>query len=90
MYFSPPPPILPPPSSPVGGGGAIGDREIDYSTNLMCIIYQYLGINVILPIQILHGLSGQIRSAREWYHQKRFIYRLLTRHGCLPVWLVAA
>jgi hypothetical protein len=22
--------------------------------------------------------------------QKRFIYRLLTRHGCLPVWLVAA
>ncbi len=23
-------------------------------------------------------------------HQKRFIYRLLARHGCLPVWLVAA
>ncbi len=22
--------------------------------------------------------------------QKRFMYRLLTRHGCLPVWLVAA
>jgi hypothetical protein len=22
--------------------------------------------------------------------KKRFIYRLLTRHGCLPVWLVAA
>ncbi len=22
--------------------------------------------------------------------QKRFIYRLLTWHGCLPVWLVAA
>ena len=22
-------------------------------------------------------------------YQKRFIYRLLTRHGCLPVWLVA-
>jgi hypothetical protein len=21
--------------------------------------------------------------------QKRFIYRLLTRHGCLPVWLAA-
>ncbi len=25
-----------------------------------------------------------------WSNQKRFIYRLLTRHGCLPVWLAAA
>jgi hypothetical protein len=25
----------------------------------------------------------------EGAEQKRFIYRLLTRHGCLPVWLVA-
>ncbi len=28
--------------------------------------------------------------AHIMYSQKRFIYRLLTRHGCLPVWLVAA
>jgi hypothetical protein len=30
--------------------------------------------------------------SRFWnrsFHQKRFIYRLLTRHDFLPVWLVA-
>ncbi len=31
------------------------------------------------------GLGGG--GGRGGY-QKRFIYRLLTRHGCLPVWLV--
>jgi hypothetical protein len=36
--------------------------------------------------------ARQARTRRYWVcvSQKRFIFRLLTRHGCLPVWLVAA
>jgi hypothetical protein len=34
--------------------------------------------------------AGQTVHTYFWSDQKRFIYRLLTRHGCLPVWLVAA
>jgi hypothetical protein len=40
LYFTPPPP---PPNLTRAEGGWTGDREIDYSIYLMCIIYQYLG-----------------------------------------------
>ncbi len=34
-------------------------------------------------------LADLAEKGRDRYNHKRFIYRLLARHGCLPVWLVA-
>ncbi len=44
-------------------------------------VYLYL----LYSILIYTGKGGG-----ESWNQKRFIYRILARHGCLPVWLVAA
>jgi hypothetical protein len=33
--------------------------------------------------------ARQAQRTHQGRTQKRFIHRLLTRHGCLPVWLVA-
>jgi hypothetical protein len=46
---------------------------------LLCSVKEKGGKPDRKPYPLLYGLT-----------QKRFIYRLLTRHGCLPVWLVAA
>ncbi len=44
-----------------------------------------------LPWIAVFVFCGGLSAGSDYCHtQKRFIYRLLTRHGCLPVWLVAA
>jgi hypothetical protein len=38
---------------------------------------------------IEHRVHSRVATAAFWRTQKYFIYRLLTRHDFLPVWLVA-
>ncbi len=55
---------------------------------LYCTKEQYSSL--MNPPVLLSTSSCTLCFERNSWEQKRFIYKLLTRHGCLPVWLVAA
>jgi hypothetical protein len=84
------------PTLPVRAQGVVpGEQAAAQLAQLQAQVRVRVGQVAALKEPVLAVALRHLRQREQDLHhrvlnQKRFIYRLLTRHGCLPVWLAAA